>query len=450
MLKNRLRIALSICAAIMCIGTLGYMGIEHYSFFDALYMSIITITTVGYSEINPLSTQGRIFTIFLILVGFSSLAYTGSVVAESLLENVWKNNKGKAKMHKRIEELRGHYIICGLGRVGKAAAHHLLDNGYHFVIIEKDKEVCKAHLAEGFLFLNGDATQEEILLEAGIKKAKGLLALLNTDPLNLFTVLTARELNPTLKITARSVETSADSKIIKAGADTVISPYTTAGRHFAENILGTTGNISSDQIKQHAQTTCNWIPIKDGSSMAGSTIAEVSSQMKREIIGLRRVNEDILMPDETITLNAGDAILILDLKQDNENWDELQVVPKKIVIIDDNPVIIRLYSRLFQRAGFHPFTAMDGHEGLDLIVEKKPEIAVIDYKMPGLSGIEICKEVKRALPAEDIKLILFTADERDEIKQQALAAGACQVITKSPEASEIIDIVRKLTETETA
>jgi CheY-like chemotaxis protein len=144
---------------------------------------------------------------------------------------------------------------------------------------------------------------------------------------------------------------------------------------------------------------------------------------------------------------VGDAILILDLKQEDESWDETRITPKKIVIIDDNPVIIRLYSRLFQRAGFHPTTAMDGQEGLDLILLEKPDIAVIDYKMPGLSGIEICKKVKATLPDEDIKLILFTADEREEIKQKAMEAGACQVITKSPEASEIIDIVKQLIET---
>lgn len=446
MLKNRLRVALSICITIIIIGTAGYMSIEHYSFFDALYMSVITITTVGYSEINPLSTQGRVFTIFLILVGFSSLAYTGSVVAESLLENIWKKNKGKGQMRKSINDLSGHYILCGLGRVGRAAANHLAEKGYNFVIIEMDKEVCKTHLSDGFLFLNGDATQEEVLLEAGIKKAKGLLALLNTDPLNLFTVLTARELNPTLKITARSVETTADSKILKAGADTVISPYTTAGRHFAENILGTTGNISPDQINQHAQTTCNWITIKAGSSMIGKSIKDISSQMKREVIGLRSKGTDLINPKKSILLQVDDAILILDIKQENESWDETHIIPRKIVIIDDNPVIIRLYSRLFQRAGFHPITAMDGQEGLDLILSEKPDVAVIDYKMPGLSGIEICKKVKSKLPDEKIKLILFTADERDQIKQQAIDAGACQVITKSPEASEIIDIVKQLIE----
>ena len=444
MLKNRLKFALIICVAIISIGTIGYMGIEGYSFFDALYMSVITITTVGFSEINPLSTNGRVFTIFLILIGFSSLAYTGSVVAESLLENVWKNKRGIGKMQKRINELSGHYIICGLGRVGRASAHHFAEKKCNFVIIEQDKEVCKAHFDAGFLFLNGDATQEEILLEAGIKKAKGLLALLHTDPLNLFTVLTARELNPTLQITARSVETSADSKILKAGADTVISPYTTAGRHFAENILGSTGNSSSEPTTATGKAECNWITIKQGSSMVGKTVNEISALMKSEIIGLRNDTKDILMPDKNTLLDSGDSILTVEIKQSDTGWDEVQVIPKKIVIIDDNPVIIRLYSRLFQKAGFHPLTATDGHGGLDLILSEKPAIAVIDYKMPGLSGIEICNRVKKSLPKEDIKLVLFTADERDEVRDLALSAGACEVITKSPEASEIIDFVKKL------
>jgi voltage-gated potassium channel len=297
-------------------------------------------------------------------------------------------------------------------------------------------------MGEGFLFINGDATQEEVLLAAGIKKAKGLLALLNSDPLNLFAVLTARELNPTLRITARSVETTADSKILRAGADTVISPYTTAGRHFAENILGATGHIDTEELALDAKAVCNWITIKDGSSMAGKTIQAISTLMEREIIGLRRNGEDLLKPDQNTILMINDEIVTLDVEQGEIEWDEKQIIPKKIVIVDDNPVIVRLYARLFQKAGFHPLTAMEGQTGLDLILQEKPDVAVIDFKLPGLSGIEICKTVKKMLPDNDIKLILFTADERQETREMALEAGACQVITKSPEASEIIDIVK--------
>ncbi|MEA3548570.1 MAG: NAD-binding protein [Thermodesulfobacteriota bacterium] len=440
MVINRIALSLLICLAIMVIGTTGYVLLENYPVVDAVYMAVITITTVGFGEIRPLSPAGRIFTTVLILVGFSSLAYAGHAAAELLLEKVWSGTSESKKMKKQISGLTKHCIICGFGRVGQATAARFKDLHYPFVIIEKSPEVCQQVKDSGYLFVEGDATCGETLLSVGIKKANGLLALLDSDPFNLFTVLTARELNPILRIISRCADSSSEKKILRAGADTVISPYATAGKYFAEDILSATGHGKGLDSGMNYCVLPQWVAIQEGSSMQGKTIALVSSEMGREIIGLRRQERDTIHPDPSEVLVAEDMILVLDTGQEDA-LPQKQASPRKIVIIDDNPVIVRLYARLFQKAGFVPLVAANGREGLDLLIKEKPEAAIVDFMLPVFSGIEVCRRVREQLGDYPMKLILFTADEKAETRKQALAAGADEVIIKSADASEVIDTV---------
>lgn len=216
---------------------MGYVTIEDYTPLEAIYMSVITITTVGYGELYPLSEAGRVFTMFLLLFGVGSLAFAAHAFTESMIERASSPARGKRVMEKKISRLKNHTIICGHGRVGAAAAEHLQESGKDFVVVENSPEECAMLQERGFLYLEGDATDENALIAAGIKKADSLLALLNSDPDNLFAVLTARELNPTLHIVARSESVSAESKILRAGADSIISPYASAGRRVADKIM---------------------------------------------------------------------------------------------------------------------------------------------------------------------------------------------------------------------
>ncbi len=443
MVNNRIVLALLVCLAIMVIGATGYVLLEDYSVVDAVYMAVITITTVGFSEIRPLSHVGRIFTIVLILVGFSSLAYAGHAAAELLLEKVWSGKSENTKMQKKISRLIKHCIICGFGRVGQATAARFKDLDCPFVIIEKSPEICQRIKEAGYLFVEGDATRAETLLAAGIKKANGLLAMLDSDPLNLFAVLTSRELNPILRIISRCADSDSEQKILRAGADSVISPYATTGKYVAEDILSATGQTKALDSGVNYCALPQWIVIQEGSSMQGKTIALVSGEMGREIIGLRRRERDFIHPDPTEVLAVEDMILVLDIGQEDA-LPQKQARSRKIVIIDDNPVIVRLYARLFQKAGFIPLTAGDGREGLDLLMEEKPEAAVIDFNLPVFSGIEVCRRVRDQLGDYPMKLILFTADEEAETRKQALAVGADEVIIKSAEASEVVDAVVRL------
>ena len=408
-------------------------------------MSVITLTTVGFGEVKPLSAVGRGFTTFYILLGFGSLALAGHAIAESLLEKVFSERSGIKKMQKKISALKSHYIICGYGRVGAAASEYFEKAGIDFVTIEANPEHCRIINEKGSLYIEGDATRESLLREAGIKSAKGLLALLNSDPDNLFIVLSARELNPTLHIIARAGEPSSGKKIMRAGADSVVSPFSTAGRQIAGDILAATGK-KKISVTQPVTTTVlpKWISVQEDSGMTGETIGVVSEKTERQVIGLRKNNQDSIFPDPLIKLESGDKLLVLDEKQNKSDHSIRRLGRKKVVIVDDNPVILRLYTRLFQKAGFHPITATNGREGVDVIIREKPAAAVIDYMLPVLSGIEVCRQVRASKDSQKTKLIIFTADSNQETHKRSVDAGTDAVVVKSAEASEVIEVVVRM------
>jgi voltage-gated potassium channel len=441
---NKSIVSLLLLVVTIFLGATGYRFIEQYPPIDALYMAVITITTVGFGEIHPLSEVGRLFTIGLILVGFVVLGFFGSSLVELLLERVWSGNLRGKKMKKQIARLKNHHIICGYGRVGKVAAQHLFEAGASFVVIDSSPTIYEQVRELGYPCIEGDATRESVLIEARIKEANGLLALVQSDPHNLFIVLSARELNPTLHIIARSEDKYTEKKILKAGADSIISPFDSAGRQIADNLLIATGKngkfLSEEQVKMQPE----WIVVHEGSGMINESIGEIARTMHHEIIGLRRGGVDRLQPAGETVILAGDQLLVISERGETTQAEGQEVVPKKIVIVDDNPVIVRLYARLFQKAGFHPLTADSGDKGLALILREQPAAAVVDFMLPGLSGLEVCRRVRQKHRSESIKLIVFTAEDDQQLRTSCLEAGADEVIIKSSESTEIISVVSRL------
>jgi voltage-gated potassium channel len=445
-MDSRLRIILSLSLTVffLLVGTLGYVVIEHYTPLEAIYMAVITITTVGYGEIHALSETGRVFTMFLLLFGVGSLAFAAHAFTESMLERASSPARGKRVMEKKIRRLENHAIICGHGRVGEAAAVHLAESGKDFVVIESSKEQCAILQEQGHLYVTGDATSEKALLAAGIKSAGSLLALLNSDPDNLFAVLTARELNPTLHIVARSESASAESKILRAGADSIISPYASAGRRVAGKVMARTrqshpGTVVAGAVVPGSQS--KWLEANEESGLVGHAVEAASLFVEGQILGIRRDGKDILAPTPDTQLAMGDKLLVVfDGTAAEEEYYPEQ--PQKIVLVDDNPVIRRLYTRLFQKAGFNIITSSTGREGCDMILSEKPDAAVVDYLLGDISGLEVCELVRESEAGQEVKLFLFTADERPEIRDNAKRVGVDVVVLKSPDASEIVNLVR--------
>ena len=441
--RRRIILSLSLTLFFLLVGTGGYILIEDYTLLEAVYMTVISITTVGYGAVHPLTETGQVFTMFLLLFGVGSLAFAAHAFTESMIERAANPELEKRMMEKKVSRLANHTIICGHGRVGAAAAEHLADSGKAFVVLETSPEEVVEIRKQGHLCLSGDATSEKTLIAAGIKAADSLLALLDSDPDNLFTVLTARELNPTLHIVARSESVYAESKILRAGADSIISPYASAGRRVADKIMAKSRKHQlqvSDYEAVGAHSGSKWVDVNEESGLMDHAVEMASAFVDGQIIGIRRSGKDILSPTPDTQLIMGDKLLVISVQGTREETVSPEQ-PQKIVLVDDNPVIRRLYTRLFQKAGFNIMTASTGREGTALILKEQPDAAVVDYLLGDISGVDVCRNIRESDAGQTVKLILFTADNHQDVHENALQSGADVVVVKSPDASEIVNLV---------
>jgi voltage-gated potassium channel len=244
-----------VVGVLLATGTAGFILIEGYPPLDAFYMTLTTVTTVGYGEIHPLSQAGRVFNSFLIAFGVTTIFFAIGLMTQTIVElqlgEYFENRRNK----RMIDKLQNHYIICGYGRVGASAALEMQRAGVPLVIVDRNPQKVERALAAGLRALAGDSTRDITLREAGVARARGLVAALATDADNLFVILSAKTLNPMLNVAARVDQEEAESKLRRAGADTVFAPYTNAGHQLAASLLRphvvqfldqTTGGIGLD------------------------------------------------------------------------------------------------------------------------------------------------------------------------------------------------------------
>jgi voltage-gated potassium channel len=223
-LKTRLVLIIAAISLVLVVGTTGFTLIAGYPVFDALYMTLTTMTTVGYMEVHPLTRTGRIFNIFLVLFGVSVMFFAIGVMTEYIIKLQFGEYFGKRRLKTMIDKLRDHYIVCGNGRVGRGAASELRRSGVPFVIVDSDSPEVERAIKHGFLAVVADATSDETLREVGIDRAKGLIAALGSDAENLFLILSAKALNPRLKVASRVNEEETEAKLRRAGADAIFRP----------------------------------------------------------------------------------------------------------------------------------------------------------------------------------------------------------------------------------
>ncbi len=226
-----------LCIGLLSFGIGGYIWVEGYTPLEALYMTIITLTTVGFGEVHPLGARGRIFTILLILLGAGFVAYNLAYFTRLLLDGDLLEIYRRRKLSKTVKRLKGHYIICGYGQMGQIIAQQLLDHEVPIIVVDNGEQVVSRLREKGIVYIEGDATEEEHLIAAGIHQARGLVAVVNRDTDNVFIVLTARDLNKDLFICARASSSGTEKRLVKAGADRVVSPYASGALRIAHNIL---------------------------------------------------------------------------------------------------------------------------------------------------------------------------------------------------------------------
>ncbi len=313
-IKRKLIIISILIISVLTFGTLGYMVIEKIDFLDALYMTVITVATVGFREVTQLSPEGKVFTMILIFSGFGVFTYAATVGAQILVEGEIHEVFRKKRMKKDIEKLRDHYIICGFGRMGEIICQELKTSNVPFVVVDKEERLLKAK--EGLLYLIGDATKDEVLKEAGIEKAKGLVSVLSTDAENLYVVLSARAMNPRLLIVARAAEEEAKSKLKRAGADRVICPYHIGGLRIAQTLLrpNVVDFLEFATRSEYFDIQIEEIEVSASASFVEKTLGEagIGRDFGVIIVGIKRKDGSMVFnPSAKTIINPGDILIVI-------------------------------------------------------------------------------------------------------------------------------------------
>ena len=317
----RFFIALILLVIIIVGGTTGYVLIEDWSLLDSLYMTFLTITTVGFAEVHPLSDSGRQYTIILLIFSVFALGYTVTAFMGYLFEGQILHAVRERRMIRLMRRLKNHFILCGAGNVGREVALEFQRAGVRFVIVDKDPSVSELSKDESIMFIEGDAEDDDVLIEAGIMSARGLVSALPNDESNLFVVFTARQLNPNLLIIAQATEELTERKLIKAGANRVVSPVQIAGQRMASLVLRPSVVSFLEVMVRGGDLSMRLeeIPIGAGSPLAGKTLREsgIGQETGAIVVGIdsaegrTRVNPSANTVLSNIILSGGDVLIAL-------------------------------------------------------------------------------------------------------------------------------------------
>jgi voltage-gated potassium channel len=308
-------------AATLAIGTEGFVLTDHYTPFEAFYMTLTTMTTVGYDELHPLSTRGRVFNSFLILFGVSTLFIAVGAMTQTIIEWEFGDATGKRRVKRMIDKLKDHYIICGYGRVGRGAAEELARAGVPLVVVDIDPDRVERAMIAGQLAVSADSTRDDTLRQVGIERARGLVAALASDADNLFVLLSAKGLNPRIYVATRAAEEGAEEKMRRAGADAVFAPYSITGHRLAHALLRphvvqfldfttttTLGeDISIEQVTVGAQ-----------SRMISKTIREmqIGSELGVIVMAIRKSDGSMVFnPPADTPIRGGDFLIVMGRQQ---------------------------------------------------------------------------------------------------------------------------------------
>lgn len=319
----------AVVISLITIGVVGYMVIEGWSFLDALYMVVITLATVGFKEVHPLSSAGTVFTILLIVFGIVTLYYVIRVFGEYILATRLDSDYKNRQMQSKIQNLKGHYLVCGFGRVGEKVVEELTKEAAPFVIIEIDPEVAESCRLRGHLCIVGDATNEDVLLEAGVMSARGLISALGRDSDNVLVVITARTMNNELFIVARANTDTAVAKLLRVGANRAVSPYQISAFRMATFALrsGVADFVDSVLDPASSEVQIADVTVSSRSLLVGSPIEKYLSNRQAGVTVLvihRSDGRAIINPLGDTEIEEGDRLIVMG------NRPSLQTVEKLV------------------------------------------------------------------------------------------------------------------------
>jgi voltage-gated potassium channel len=301
---------------VIAIGAVGFTWIEGWSFLDSFFMTVITISTVGYSEIHPLSPAGRQFTIFLIVGGLATIFFTTTMLGRVILEGEFRGTIRRKHMKHKITKLRGHYIVCGFGRVGRIVADELYEDKHPFVVVENDP-ARREHLEEaGYFHIIGDATEESVLGQAGIQRARSVLALLSSDADNLYITMMAKDINPRIQIVARALDEMAERRIKRGGADSVVATYKIAAMRVLQAAVNPTVSEFFDLVsdRETLSLTMEEVTIHSDSYLINRSLGDAAVRANYGVIVVaikKPSGEMVFNPVASVVLAEKDILIAL-------------------------------------------------------------------------------------------------------------------------------------------
>jgi voltage-gated potassium channel len=307
--------------AVAAFGVAGFMAIEGWSFLDALFMTVVTISTVGYGEVHPLTTYGKVFAIALIFLGVGTFLYVITSIGEFVVSGQLSGALGRRKMKKTIHDLKDHYILCGFGRVGTQVALELQREHVPFVVIDNNPDPIQECSLRGHLYIEGDASNDEVLQEAGIMRAKGLVTATDADADNVYITLSAKGLKSDLFVVARANLEKSEYKLMKAGADRVLSPYSIGGKRLASLLLRPTVVEFLDVVMHgtEIELLMEEVIVREKSPFVGGTMGEVRKRCVAgaNILALKKKGGEkmIANPAPETRIDAGDRFVALGTRE---------------------------------------------------------------------------------------------------------------------------------------
>ncbi len=316
---RQLALIAGLLTAVLLLGTLGFRYIEGWTWFDSFYMSLISLTTVGYNEVHPLTNEGRIFTSILLMVGVTVVFASIGIMSDLVLQLELGNYFGKRKNARMLDKVTNHYIVCGSGRVGRGVIRELRRSGAAVVLVDQSEERAQWAEEQGIPVLVADASHDKTLLAAGIKRAKGLVAAIGSDASNVYVVLSARVLNPDLRIAARASDEQAEEKLRRAGAATVFTPYGFIGHRLAQallrpHVLSFLDIASAFREGSALDLDIEQVRVADRSTVAGHTLEESRLRQKHGVIVLAIMRSDGSMefnPPGAAKIEGGDVLIAM-------------------------------------------------------------------------------------------------------------------------------------------
>ncbi len=440
---------------VLALGTSGYYFIEdRWSVADAVYMTVITISTVGFSEIHNLSSEGRVFTIVLIVLGWTTLAMFAAHFARVIVETEVHALVSKQKMRRRILKMTNHYIVCGYGRIGGSICTELAQRSLPFVVVEAGEDRVAAVEQMGYCAIKGDATTDAVLKQAGIETAAGVVAALAADKDNLFISLAARELNPTVLVVSRAEEVGVEDRILRAGADIVVSPMKLGGQQIAQLLVQQTSGGSTIAATDSPSTVLGFsLRIFRNTNDAITTVAEATVEAGAlTAVAVKHQDGSVeTNPDPGMEICSGDS-LVLFAKDSAEELEPIarEVETRKILLADDHKALRMLFARKIRASGHEVITAADGLEALQFAQEHRPDLIVLDVMMPRKTGYEVC-EILKAIPGvQDTPVVLYSATETEEFFARGKECGAAACIRKTSKSTELLAKIEQLLHGDTA